>query len=432
MQIRRPLAYILTTCIVIELLLFFGLCSLGQTAFRDFVWAPDTGEYERVALQFAETFTLRPSGRTLGYPLFLSLAHLIGGREYWMYVTIGAQLILNIIFTWGCWRLLELTVPAAGIRVRAIATLFFFWAGLGMAFFLLTDFLASFFFGVFLYGILFWRTRSSIFLSGMSLALATLTRPTFILIPFLLPIVVYVVGQFTSKIPWHHLILLTTFSFAATGVSVMRQYTAYGYIGPSPHLLTMNIEGTLYSALVKGQVAGSDQISYTKEFELEIEKRAGRRIATLSPTEEEKYATEIFREELSSHPKEVISALVKNFVQYLFVPVEANILKFTTFYKGEQTYFTYVRPILGVACLPIWLFALSPPIGSAYKHRMYYVFVMMFLFYVIGISSIVPFGGERIRFPMLAFMLPIAVWNVHCVVRYLRRWTETRSSNYAG
>src|SRR5262245_27255489 len=110
---RKPIFYILTACISLELLLFFWLCFLGQKAFTEFIWAPDTYRYNHVALQLAETFTLAKSTRTLGYPLFLSLGYLIGGRSHGIYVIVGIQLILNIVFTWGCWRLLQRIIPAA-------------------------------------------------------------------------------------------------------------------------------------------------------------------------------------------------------------------------------------------------------------------------------------------------------------------------------
>jgi 4-amino-4-deoxy-L-arabinose transferase-like glycosyltransferase len=248
MQIRGIIFYILIACAAIELLLFCWLCFLGQEAFREFVSTPDTSTYASVALQLAENATLISSRRTLGYPLFLSLGYLIGGRSYGTYVVITTQLILNIVFTWGCWRLLQRITPAAGTRLRSIVTLFFFWAGMGMATYLLTDFLASFLFGVFLYGMLFWRSRSSVLLSGTSLALATLTRPTFIFIPFLLPFAAYLIGRFTSKVPRSHLVSFILFSFIATCISIIYQHTFNGYIGVSP-IFTQTAEEFTYLLL---------------------------------------------------------------------------------------------------------------------------------------------------------------------------------------
>jgi hypothetical protein len=39
--------------------------------------------------------------------------------------------------------------------------------------------------------------------------------------------------------------------------------------------------------------------------------------------------------------------------------------------------------------------------------------------YIIGISAIAPGQGERYRFPLLMFMLPVGVWNVQALQRYL-------------
>jgi len=421
-QARNLSLEVLAVCVGIESLLFFWLCSFGHDGFIAFIWTPDTSEYVRIAQHLTETFTLTPSPRTLGYPLFLALGYLVGGRS-WPYVIVIVQLLLNIALTWGVWRLLQQLVPNAGIRLRATATFFFFWAGLGMALYLMTDFLASFFFGVFLYGMLFWRTRPSILLSGTCLALATLTRPTFTYLPFLLPAAFYLAGRVTSKATWPQLVAFMACSLGATGVSVMYQYTAYTYLGPSPVLL-LPIEEALYYGVVQHQRPGTDYISFKKEFEAEVEKRADRRFATLTPAEQETYAKQIFREELLSHPTEIATNYIKNFIKYMFVPVESNLMRVVALFASEQTYLRYVRPILGLVCLPVWLLSLIPPINSPKKYRMYYLLAMVLLVYVIGISAISTGSGERIRFPLLAFMLPIMVWNVDRAHRYLHGVTS--------
>jgi hypothetical protein len=42
---------------------------------------------------------------------------------------------------------------------------------------------------------------------------------------------------------------------------------------------------------------------------------------------------------------------------------------------------------------------------------MYYALTLMLLLYIIGFSAIGAGSGERIRFPMLVFMTPVALWN---------------------
>jgi hypothetical protein len=425
MPSRSIIFCLLTACAAIELLLFGWLCSLNQEAFGEFVWTPDTVEYNRIALQLfeynrialplAENATLTSGQRTPGYPAFLYMGYLIGGRSYGIYVVIATQLIFNIIFTWGCWRLLQRIAPAAGIGLKCIVTLFFFWAGLGMALALTTDFLSSLFFGVFLYGVMFCRSRSSVLLSGTSLSLATLTRPTFTLIPFLLPLAAYFIGQFSSKVPRKHLIAFMIFSVMATCISSIYQYTADGYIGPSP-IVTQNIERAIYFSLKESYLT---EANYIGEFKQDIGRRAGQPYGTLSRSDQEKYAKEMFFEVLISHPGQILLYLVKNFVKYIFVPIEACVMKLTMFYISEQTYVAYVRPVLGLLCLPIWLLSLSPPIGFPKKSKKYYLCVVTLLLYVVGLSAMTPLQGERMRFPMLAFMLPVMVWNIHGLHSYL-------------
>jgi hypothetical protein len=417
-KIREPVFYLLIAGATIELLLFIWLCSVGQKVFMQLVSAPDTSSYIRIAQHLVQDGILVSSPRTLGYPLFLCLGYLIGGMRYGMYVVIAAQLILNIVFSWVCWSLLQRVTPTSGVRLRAIITLFFFWAGMGMALSLLSDFLAAFFFSVFLYGMLFWRSRSSLLLSGGSLALATLTRPTFTFMPVLLPVAVFLIGCFTSKVPRYHLAVFILCSLSATGVSIAYQYSSYGYVGPSS-IVAKNIGRTL-SVLTKGKITREDY----EEFDKKLAEQAGRPFLTLSRTEEEKYAVQIFRSELNSRPGMMLSQLLKTFVKYLFAPVESSVAKLTTPFVTERTYTTYVRPVLGLVCLPIWLLSLLPPIGWSKEYKMYYILVMMFLFYVVGITVMNPLQGERIRFPVLVFMLPVAVLNTHNIRDYLTQWCQ--------
>jgi len=200
----------------------------------------------------------------------------------------------------------------------------------------------------------------------------------------------------------------------------------YGYIGPSA-VLAANIENTIYYALKEGEVSRTD---YSKEFEREIRIRAGEPYNALSISMQEKYAKQILVNESISHPREMFIFFVKNFLKHIFAPIESVVQKLILLYTSDKIYFTYVRPVLGLMCLAVWLFSLIPPISLENRQLLYYFFTMMFLLYVIGISVITQFQGERIRFPVLAFMLPVMVWNVHHVYGYLRGWGEYRHSNH--
>jgi hypothetical protein len=422
MNRKKLVSLLLLACAVTELVVFLWLWSLGRPTLTEFVSTPDTLGYDRIAVHLLETLRLTPSYRTLGYPLFLFVGYLLGGREYGPVVTIIIQLFLNLGFTWGCWRLLERLAPMASIPLRAAVTLFSFWAGLGMALYLMTDFLAALSFGVFLYGLLFWRSSTSVLLSGASLALATLTRPTFTLIPLLLPFIAYLTGRATSRVPWYQIVAFTAFSCTATGVSVLYQYRLNNYIGPSP-MLVQEVEETLYLATEQDRVASKDIATYKWEFEVEVEQLARVPYARLSPGERERFATQIFRAHLRSHGSQIVLLLAKNFLKYLFVPVESLVQRLTEYYIGTWLYFRYVRPFLFLVCLPIWLLSLIPPIDAARTQRMYYFLAFTLVMYVGVVSIVANMGGERIRFPVLGLLLPLVVWNVQKLNRYLHRWT---------
>jgi hypothetical protein len=392
-------------CAIIQILFFIWLSSLDHDRFMQFVSSPDTPSYIKIALELTQRGSLIASPRTLGYPLFLSLGYLLGGMSYGPYLVIAAQLTLNIVFTWGCWMLLQQIAPAAGTALRVVVTLFFFWAGMGMALNLLSDFLASSFFGIFLFGLLFWRSRVSLLLSGTSLALATLVRPTFTFVPLLLPFAAYLVGRITSKVPPSHVMTFIFASVAATGISVAYQYSFQGYAGPSP-VLAKNIGRTLNSVSTNKKMGKE---AY-EAFNQTIADRAGKPYSAVSPSEEEKYAVELFMEQFSSRPKDFVVFFINTFLKYLFVPTESLLQRLTVLYMSEETYHRHVRPVLTAIFLPLWVLCLWPPAFSSSKVA-YYVFALMFLFYIVGITIINPVQGERIRFPVLAFILPVALWN---------------------
>jgi hypothetical protein len=333
--------------------------------------------------------------------------------DYGKHVVVAMQLLLNLVFTWGCWHLLQRLTPAADTRLKTIITFVFFWAGMGLALSLMVDFLTGFFWGVFLYGLLFWRNHWSAFLSGTSLALATLTRPTFTFIPLLLPVAAYFVRRCTAKVPLPHLAIYIVCSLIATGTSITYQYSYDKYTGPSS-IVAKNIGRILHYAYQGKEITKEGY----ERFQKEIAEYAGKPYGSISRREEERYAIQLFFEKLRSYPKPLLLALFMTCVKYLFAPIEQSVAKLTTFYASASVYLTYVRPLLAVACFPIWFLAMSPPIGSS-KKKAYYLFMMIFLLYMVGITAANPWQGERIRFPVLAFMLPVVVWNFQTVHGYL-------------
>ncbi len=409
---NRPPVTLIATCVVIEAVLLGVLWSITPEHFSQLVSSPDTSSYADVAIALAQTGDLIASSRTLGYPLFLAAGYFVGGAEYGNHVIISLQLLLNLLFTLGCWALLARLSPSAPTAVPVALTLFFFWAGLGMALELLTDFLAAFFFGAFLFGLLFWRSRRLLFVSATSLALATLLRPTFTFVPLLIPIAGYLVGRCTSRVPWAHITGFVFASLAATGISTAYQYGQQGYLGPSP-VLAVNIGRTL-DVLSE---SGRSEDGGVGHFQQRISERAGKPYNAVSPSEEERYAVEFFLEEFKARPGAVLLQLSTTVIKYLMAPLDSATMKGRRLFTSSNGLPDKVRVIIGVLCLPVWLLAIWPPFGFSKEAWAYYWLVAILTTMILGLTAINPFQGERIRFPMLAFMLPIAAWNASTLWR---------------
>ncbi len=91
----------------------------------------------------------------------------------------------------------------------------------------------------------------------------------------------------------------------------------------------------------------------------------------------------------------------------------------------DATYDVVVRPIVGLVCLPIWLLALLPARHSRPRWG-FYLFMLLLWFYMTGITMVNPYQGERIRFPVLMFTLPVVLWHVQGLLARLRRGLRRR------
>jgi len=402
---------------LIESAVGFWLWQHGSNTFDTFVSDPDTPGYVGVGWHLAETFKLPPSPRTLGYPFFLAIGDLLGGPDYGSYLAVAIQLALNILMTVVCWRMLERLVPRVSETLRLLVTLLFFWAGLGMALFLMTDFMAAVWFGMFVYGFLFWRSRTGLVMAGVGLALATLTRPTFTFVPLLLPLAAYLAGRVSSKVPFGAVVAIAGLGLAATGASIAYQYTFDRYLGPSPVLLR-NVEDSLYHSEIEG--SGMTLTDYQRQFEQRTADAAGKDFSELSPRERDLIAGTVLREAMVAHPVKLTLHWGMNFLKYLLVPVESTILRMITRNHSFETYNGVIRPLLLLICLPLWVFALAPPINGSQRERMYHWFMLLCVTYVIAVSSVASGAGERMRFPVLMLMLPTMAWNLDAAVVFVR------------
>jgi hypothetical protein len=402
---------------LIESAVGFWLWQQGSNTFDKFVSDPDTPGYVGVGWHLAETFKLPPSPRTLGYPFFLAIGDLLGGPDYGSYLAVAIQLALNILMTVVCWRMLERLVPRVSETLRLLVTLLFFWAGLGMALFLMTDFMAAVWFGMFVYGFLFWRSRTGLVMAGVGLALATLTRPTFTFVPLLLPLAAYLAARVSSKVPFDAVVAIAGLGLAATGASIAYQYTFDRYLGPSPVLLR-NVEDSLYNSEIEG--SGMTLTDYQRQFEQRTADAAGKDFSELSPRERDLIAGKVLREAMIAHPVKLTLHWGMNFLKYLLVPVESTILRMITRNHSFETYNGVIRPLLLLICLPLWVFALAPPINGSQRERMYHWLMLLCVTYVIAVSSVASGAGERMRFPVLMLMLPTMAWNLDAAIAFVR------------
>jgi hypothetical protein len=154
----------------------------------------------------------------------------------------------------------------------------------------------------------------------------------------------------------------------------------------------------------------------------------------LTYREREEIAKTVFREQFLAHPVGITAAVLKNAVKYVFAPIESTVSRFATFYASETWYTRAVRPVVAVVCLPLFVLSVLPPIRRQREQQMYYALMLVLLIYVVGFSAIGIGSGERIRFPLLAFMLPVLVWNVetllnHALVPKLRRHPVRRTTD---
>ena len=155
---------------------------------------------------------------------------------------------------------------------------------------------------------------------------------------------------------------------------------------------------------------------------------AGRPYGELTRAEQERVARGILFEKASARPGALVLAWSKNFIKYLFVPIENPALLASVALGATETDYDAVRPILFVLFLPLWLLVLVPPRGQSRGYMAYYMAVLLVLAYVLALSALAGESGERMRFPVLALMLPLAAVNFE---RLHRWWLRRRGKDPA-
>src|SRR6266849_8766396 len=179
-------AQLLILAAILEMAVFAWICATHEPARTALITAGDTWTYLPMAKHLAAFEPPGPSHRTLGYPVFLALCLVLSAGKVPLLVAIALQLALNLALTASVWRFL--TRFAGGVRpsLRIVAACVVFVAGLDLALVALTDFLAAAAFFGFAMAVLLRRDRRGLAHGAALLAIATVTRPSFTLLPIVL------------------------------------------------------------------------------------------------------------------------------------------------------------------------------------------------------------------------------------------------------
>jgi hypothetical protein len=407
---RRPWLW-LGAAAGVEAIAFAALGRSSAAEFQAAVSTDDSAGYIEVARGLMDG-RLIASPRTLGYPLYLAACGLFDGS---FRLAIALQLVVNLAVTVAAWRLFGRLLPDASVRLRGLVAALVFVAGMGLALYLLTDFLAGACLFASVYGLIFWRGRAGQVAAACALGAATLLRPTFTLLPLLLPPLAFLAGRLARPVPARQVVAMAAMALAATATSTAFQYRAYRYLGPSS-VVTFNLEATLHQALAPGEPSAV----YRARFAADLARRAGAPVGTLSPTDEERWARARFADELGRHPRALIGATAATALKYLVAPVEAVPAMVARLHGKSAGYARCVRPLLFVLWLPVWLLGCVPPVGGDHRAWAFYGLGMILVVYVIGLSAMAPLQGERMRYPVASLLIVLAGARAHDRLRRRR------------
>lgn len=418
----RAFRILLLSALVIELLIFAGACAMNEQRFQTVFSFPDTSGYVEIASGLLQRGEIPlNSYRTVGYPLFLLICFFLGGTAHGYYLVLALQLALNLVFLWVGWQLLTRIAGGTRLGVRLVMAVAIFLGGLGLAMKFVTDFQAALCFNLAVYALLFHRSWRWTATGAVFLGIATLTRPTFDLFFLLIPVLVFLVRKFSTRLPWSHAATYGLCTLLAVGISLRCNARAGDVIDGHDResLLTDNIRILDYVVAQNGDpssLAGKEKHQW--QFHARIADIAGKPYTSLTRHEVDNISVQRLRELLTRYPVQFARSTFKNFFKFLCVPLEQVIREIFLLFDQDDFYMAHLRAVMFLVCLPVWLLCVVPPFGSRAAYWPYYLVTMLLVVYVLGVTSFWSFGGgERMRLPVLPLMLTWGAVNLDALLR---------------
>jgi len=412
---RDLLPIVLAAAAVIELALFVPVAALLDH--EHFVWSvscADTPLYIKACKDLLATGSYPlDTVRTVGYPLFLAGAFLLGGEAHGYQVAVALQLVLNLAFLWLIWRLVERVAPQARLGVRLAIAIVGFIAGLGQAVFLLSDLQAGVFFTFFGYVMLCKRSPWWVVGGALALMAATLTRPMFTYFTVLIPLMAWLLGRFAIRVPWSHVAVYLLASVAAVGVNSAVDRRSRDLVG-SDSFFTYHTRNLLYNLY---RFPARTEQEHQALYQQEISRRAGKPYESLTRGEKDPFARALFLETLRAHPYQCARAWCVSFALYGVVPIESLVNYFCRLATWDEFWYhrSPLRRSMSFICMPLWILAYAPPWGRRRKYWPFYIVTMLLVVYVNGLCALGVGVGDRMRIPILPFMLAWAAVNLEAV-----------------
>jgi len=400
---------------VVSAVLFALMLAQGRETFDRVATVSDSGDYVSVAWGLVRDGVVpRNAVRTLGYPLYLAGCYILGGETYGNALAVAVQLLLNLVMVPLAWSFLFSLSRNISRKVAIAAVLCVWYAGLGFATMLLSDFLAGFCFNVFLFGFCFRRTWWWATFAGVCLFIAVLTRPVFCLVFVFCPFLALFVRRFAPAIPWRQVGAYCLFGLAALGVNFVQDRYSEEVVGMRTSIKEYPV--MLWNAVLVLHVDGFGEAA-RDDYVAVIVSRAGRPYETLTRREKEETSRIVFRELIVAHPIPFGVHVVKRFGKSLVAPMDSLVLQIHRLFENGQPLTNAVRFVLSLICLPLWLLAYIPGRRLLKEKTAYLIVFGIITAYVLGITALTAEGcGDRYRLPLIMSIISVAALQIDSMI----------------